>query len=66
APPLADGTALGGADVTVTTLGTVLSGSRCNHPGLSVATTNSTAKATVTVCEKRSQVRRMKIFREGR
>src|SRR5689334_19489854 len=34
---------------------------RCgSHSGFSVATTNSTATATVTACEKRSQVLRMK------
>ena len=32
---------------------------RCSHSGFSVATTNSTATATVTACEKINQVLRI-------
>ncbi|MFO1286447.1 MAG: hypothetical protein U1F49_07905 [Rubrivivax sp.] len=48
----------GGACVSVGSGSTLLPPLRGSHSGLSVATTNSTASATVTACAKRSQVRR--------
>jgi hypothetical protein len=61
APPVsATGRACAGLDVIETTLGE-LAFVRLTHSGLSVETTNSTATATVTACEKKSQVLRMKV-----
>jgi hypothetical protein len=58
-PGAAWAVAASGAVEIDTICGNIRPGERCSHSGFKVATTNSSASATVTACEKINQSRRM-------